>query len=70
MMDGQVIRGIHFHACNSRVKIAVQEERRKRQEHLGDTTVSVVVLGEWESENILLDKIGKYVSKLILNVIA
>lgn len=67
MMDGQVIRGIHFHACNSRVKIAVQEERRKRQEHLGDTTVSVVVLGEWESENILLDKIGIYVSKLILN---
>lgn len=70
MMDGQGIRGIHFHACNSRVKIAAQEERRKRQEHLGDTTVSVVVLGEWESENILLDKIGKYVSKLILNVIA
>lgn len=48
MMDGQVIRGINFHACDSRVKTAAQEERRKRQEHLGDTTVSVVVFGEWE----------------------
>lgn len=36
MMDGQVIRGINFHACDSRVEIAAQEERRKIQEHFGD----------------------------------
>lgn len=39
MMDGQIIGEINFHACDSRVKIAAQEEKRKRQEHFGDITV-------------------------------
>lgn len=38
MMDSQVIKGLNFHAYNSRVKIVAQEERTKRQEHLGDTS--------------------------------
>lgn len=38
MMDSQIIKGLNFHAYNSRVKIAAQEERTKRQEHLGDIT--------------------------------
>lgn len=38
-MDGQVIRGINFYAYDSRVKIAAQEESRRRWEHFGDITV-------------------------------
>lgn len=64
-MDGQVIRGINFYAYDSRVKIAAQEESRRRWEHFGDITVQVVILVvEQESENILLGKMVKYVSKL------
>lgn len=63
-MDGQVIRGINFYAYDSRVKIAAQEESR-RWEHFGDITVQVVILVvKQESENILLGKMVKYVSKL------
>lgn len=51
--------------CESRVKIPAQEERRKRQEHFGDITIQVAVLVvEWESKNILLGKMVRYVSKL------
>lgn len=64
MMDGQVIRGINFHAYDQN-KNSCSGREEKKTEHLGDITVSVVVLVvEWESENTQLGKIVKYVSKL------